>query len=61
MESVLSLSNFQSLSSAHRFGLHKSAASPRLAANHSHPCSQPVRRLADWPVSGMPSHVPAYS
>ena len=45
--------------------LYKSAADPMLAANHrqdhSHPCSQFGRGLADWPVSCMPSHVPAYS
>ena len=40
--------NIKSLSSAHRFGLYKSAAAPRLAANHSHPCSQLGRWLADW-------------
>ena len=46
--------------------LYKLAAVPiyRLAANHSqdhsHPCSELGRWLTDWPVSGMPSHVPAY-
>ena len=50
----------QSVSPAHRFGLCKSAAASRLAANHSHPNSQLGRWLADWPVSGVPSHVPAY-
>ena len=47
------------MSSKHRFGLYKSAAAPRLAANHSqdhnHPWSQPGRWLADWPVSDVPT------
>ena len=49
----------------HRFGLYKSAVAPRLATNHSedhnHSCSQLGRWLADWPVSGMSSYIPAYS
>ena len=36
---IYTMEDIYTMNSAHRFGLYKSAAGPRLLANHSHPSS----------------------